>query len=205
MRSSTESDACDVDDLVVRARSDRDAMGRLYDRFYPTVHRYCWRRLFDRTAAEDVTSEVFLQVAANMHRFAGSTGDDFRCWVFRIATNAVNAHQRRRSRRDALLSRAFRLGWWNRSGEPEPGASIKDEVSGLDWAKVEKAFRALGPRERTAVSLRYMEGLSFAQVAKIMGEREGTLRVVVSRALQRLRDKLTVPHAGAEARGGRCS
>jgi RNA polymerase sigma-70 factor (ECF subfamily) len=201
MRSSTDGDACDADALVVRARSDRDAMVRLYDRYYPIVHRHCWRRLFDQAAAEDVTSEVFLKVVANIPRFAGTTDGDFRCWVFRIATNAINAHQRRRSRRDALLSRAFRLGWWNRPDEPD--GSIPGEVMGLEWAKVEEALLALGPREQAAVSMRYMEGLSFAEIAAVTGEREGTLRVVVSRALQRLRQRLAVPSPGAGTGGGR--
>src|SRR5258708_17202136 len=82
------------DDLVIRARTDRTAFGLLYDRFYPHVERYCRRRLFDRTIAEDVVSDVFLQVASHIRGFAGTTEIDFRRSLFRIATNAVSAHLR---------------------------------------------------------------------------------------------------------------
>jgi RNA polymerase sigma-70 factor (ECF subfamily) len=200
MRSSTERHGCDADELVVRARSDRDALGQLYDSHYPIVHRYCWRRLFDRCAAEDVASQVFLQVAASMHRFPGTTSRDFRCWVFRIATNAINAHQRQRLRRGALLSRASRLGWWNRPDESE--VSLPGEVMGVEWAAVAKALLSLSQRQQTAVSLRYMEGLSFAEIATVMGEREGVLRVLVSRALERLRRRLADPTADSNAGRG---
>src|SRR5437588_11050164 len=91
----TECDQPAADgDLVVRAKSDRGAFSRLYDRYYPRVARYCLRRLFDRTLADDVVSEVFLQVASHIRTFTGRTETDFRRWLFRIATNAVNAHLR---------------------------------------------------------------------------------------------------------------
>src|SRR5687767_3982750 len=87
------------DDLVRRARSDRSAFGQLFDRHYPAVLRYCLRRVFVRAAAEDLASETFLQVARNMPTFPGSTDEDFRRWVFRIATNAINADLRQSRRR----------------------------------------------------------------------------------------------------------
>lgn len=59
-------------DLVTRARTDREAFGRLYDLYYPKIFRYCLRRLFVRAVAEDVTSEVFLRAATHMPNFAGT-------------------------------------------------------------------------------------------------------------------------------------
>src|SRR6185369_4056959 len=96
----------DGNDLVVRARTDRAAFAELYDLYYPRVAQYCMRRLFERTVAEDVTSEVFLQVATHLRTFAGRTETDFRCWLFRIATNALNASLRQASRRQALWKAA---------------------------------------------------------------------------------------------------
>src|SRR5688572_21066920 len=90
------------DDLVVRARRDRAVFAVLYDRYYPRVLRYCLRRLFVRAVAEDVTSDVFLSAAGHLPDFAGTTETDFRRWLFRIASNAVNAHLRQSQRRDAL-------------------------------------------------------------------------------------------------------
>ena len=82
------------DELVTRTKTDRTAFGLLFDRYYPHVTRYCVRRLFDRDVAEDVASEVFLAVASKLRGFLGTTECDFRRWLFRIATNAVNAYLR---------------------------------------------------------------------------------------------------------------
>ena len=91
-----------VDELVVRARCDRDAFGRLYDLIYPPVFRYCIRRTGDRSHAEDITSTVFVSVAREIAAFPGETFQDFRRWVFAIATNEINAAFRKSARRQAL-------------------------------------------------------------------------------------------------------
>src|SRR3972149_6457721 len=97
-----------IDDLVMRARTDREAFGRIYDAYYPRIFRYCMRRLFVRTVAEDVTADVFLRVASKMRAFGGTTEEDFRRWLYKIATNEANAHIRRGKRQKALLEAAAR-------------------------------------------------------------------------------------------------
>lgn len=97
---------CDpnADDLVNRARTEREAFGELYDMIYPPVFRYCLRRSGNRSLAEDITSMVFLNVAGSMANFAGATFEEFRRWVFMIATNEINADCRKTTRRTALLA-----------------------------------------------------------------------------------------------------
>src|SRR5438552_1870714 len=96
------------DDLIIRAKTDREAFGRLYDAYYPEVFRYCARRLFDRAVAEDVAADIFLSVATNIRTFPGITDKAFRCWLFRIASYAVHAFLRQTKRRQALLETAAR-------------------------------------------------------------------------------------------------
>src|SRR5438034_10078729 len=98
------------DHLVVSARRNRAAFGVLYDRYYPRVMRYCLRRLFVREVAEDVASETFLHVAGHLPAFEGTTETDFGRWVFRIASNAVNAYVRQTRRRQELWEAAARGG-----------------------------------------------------------------------------------------------
>jgi RNA polymerase sigma-70 factor (ECF subfamily) len=87
--------------LVVQAHSDRAAFVQLYRRHYGMIFRYCVHRLFDRAAAEDVTSEVFLKLVENFHRFKG-TEAQFHNWLYKISTNAVNNHLRKTNRRKSL-------------------------------------------------------------------------------------------------------
>ena len=95
-----------TDELVVRAQSEAEALARLYDLYYPRVYRFCVVRTAHRQQAEDLTSEVFLQVARSMQRFRGSMEQDFRRWVFAIAANQANNLYRRTLRRARLLDRA---------------------------------------------------------------------------------------------------
>jgi RNA polymerase sigma-70 factor, ECF subfamily len=172
------------DDLVVRARTNREALGQLYDVHYPGVFRYCLRRLFVRSAAEDVTSEVFLRVASKMPHFGGTSDEDFRRWVFRIATNEANAYLRQGKRRRALLESAAQSG-----SLPDAAAadSRPSDVETLDWPVVYQAILSLKPRDQAILVLRFFEQMSHEQIAGVLNQRPATVRVGLSRALVRLR------------------
>lgn len=174
------------DDLVVRARTDRSAFGLLYDCYYPKVLRYCMRRLFERTLAEDVVSEVFLSVATNFRTFPGRTDQDFRCWLFRIATNAVHAHLRQTRRRRELLEAAARSRHWERNGSSPPTSPASET---LDWPLVYRALLELDERDQTIVSLRFFADCSHEEIAEVVGASPGAVRTALSRTLARLRER----------------
>jgi len=97
-----DNKAADEKQLIAQAYSDRATFVHLYRSHYDAVFRYCVHRLFERTAAEDVTSDVFLKVVESIHSFKGNERQ-FRCWLYRIATNAVNNYLRKTARRNRLL------------------------------------------------------------------------------------------------------
>jgi RNA polymerase sigma-70 factor (ECF subfamily) len=174
------------DDLVERARMDRAAFGCLFDRYYPRVLRYCLRRLNDRAVAEDVTSEVFLQAAANLREFAGRREVDFRRWLFRVATNGVMAHFRKAGRRQEILEAAAREGRFDRNPGGEGGAS--------DWPEIHAALLELDEREQTIVSLRFFAELSHEEIASVVDSTAGAVRTALSRTLARLRERFDPSH-----------
>lgn len=90
-----------VDELVRLARTDRDAFGQLVDRVYPLAFAYCVRRLLVRADAQEVASEVFLKAATGIRALTRTSEDDFRQWLFRIATNEINAQLRQTAMVDA--------------------------------------------------------------------------------------------------------
>ena len=147
-----------------RVRTDRAAFAALYDCYYPRIVKYCVRRLFDRSIAEDVASEVFLKVASNVRTFPGTTESDFRPWLFRIATNAVNAHLRGTGRRE-LLEQAARNGRLGRDGPSDRAAADREM---LDWPTVHQALMELEEREQTIVSLRFFADLSHEEIGDVV-------------------------------------
>ena len=179
LRSATDVDSNSR--LIVQARSDRAAFVQLYRRHYDAIFRYCVHRLFERAAAEDVTSEVFLKMVENFHRFRG-TEEQFRCWLYRIATNGVNHHLRRMARRDRLLMAArehIRNRDTNCEESPEKLALLKE------------ALLALKPRYQTIIALHFFEKLKLTEIADVLGSSPGTVRSQMSRAIAKLRVKMS--------------
>ena len=173
-------------DLVVRAKTERGAFGILYDRYYPRVARYCLRRLFDRALAEDVVSDVFLQVASHIRGFTGKTETDFRRWLFRIATNAVNAHLRQTRRRQELWEAAARSRHWDHLGSSPPSPAEQDV---LDWPAVYQALLELDERDQAIIMLRFFADCSCEEIAAVVDATPGAVRTALSRTLNRLREK----------------
>lgn len=173
----------DTDDLVFRAHTDADALGELYELYYERIFRFCVHRLFYKEAAEDVTSTVFLEVAAQIRTFTGRTEADFSNWLYAIAANQANAYIRKTSRRKLLLEKAARLTAINNTDSADDSAE-------LDWPRLYTAILKLRARHQTIITLRFFEKLSFEQIAEIINARPATVRVTLHRILKKLRNHL---------------
>ena len=172
----------DIDALVVLARANGDALGRLYELYYGRIFRFCVYRLFSKDVAEDVTSTVFLEVARKIRSFTGRTEADFRNWIYAVAVNQANAYVRKTSRRSRLLEQA--------AGSIATKADRPEHQSNPDWPKLYSAILRLKPKHQTIVTLRFFENLEFEQIGKIINAREATVRVMLHRILKKLRDHL---------------
>lgn len=187
MTNSHHKDRIDLEDnLVKAARTDCFALGELFDHFYPLVFAYCLRRLLVRAVAEDVASEVFLKVVQGVRSFPGLSIEDFRRWIFRIATNEINAQLRQTIRRGELLEQAALMGKIN-TALSKP---LLDNTSPIQWQEVYEALGRLTEREQEIISLRFFAGLRHEQIADVLQLKAGTIRGALSRALERLRNCL---------------
>ncbi len=178
------------DDLVVRAKTQAAALGELYERYYDRIFRFCVHRLFSRTAAEDVTSSVFLTVAETMRGFKGRSEQDFRSWIYTIAANQANAHIRKTTRRKRLMENAVA-----HRGQADPQPT---EWSSLDWPTLYAAIQELKPEHQTILTLRFFEDMDYDEIARIVNARPGTIRVTLHRVLRRLQEVLQDDLGGDE-------
>ncbi len=179
MRERTDSE------LVAAVRAgDRAAFGVLLDRHERSV-RTVARRLLGEDEAEDVAQEAFLQAYLGLDRLRDPAR--FGSWLCAIAVNL--AKMRLRARRLVVP-----LGEYPATD----AGSDSTEVTELVAAAVD----VLPAREREAVLLYYVEGLSSPEVAALVGERPGTVRVRLHRARGRLRSRLgtLIPQAGKETK-----
>lgn len=174
--------------LVAAAREDPQAFSQLYRRHYDQVFRHCVHRLFDRTAAEDVTASVFLRAVRNLRQFQGN-GRDFRGWLFRITTNAVNDHLRRSRRQKRLLEGLARSAEGAAGKVPEAqrrSADLHDER----MEAVRRVILRLRPEYQTVISLRFFDALSPTEMAEVLGISPATVRSQLSRALGAMREAM---------------
>jgi RNA polymerase sigma-70 factor (ECF subfamily) len=175
-----DNKAADNSKLIARACSNPAVFVRLYRRHYHAVFRYCVHRLFERQAAEDVTSDVFLKVVENIHCFRGNE-HQFRNWLYRIATNAVNNYLRKTARRNRLLKAACEQA-------NSPVADCADCGESADkLVLLREAVFSLKPRYQTIITLRFFENLKLTEIAEVLGSSPGTVRSQLARALAKLR------------------
>jgi RNA polymerase sigma factor (sigma-70 family) len=162
-------------------RSHEEALAVLMREYGSSVYRYCRQMVGDEDLAEEVRQMTFVQAYEGLPGFARRSS--LRTWLFGIARHrcldaAKMTHRRRK--RFGSLEDAPDL--------PEPGGSIEDRLTERSRAgALESCLRKLAPRVREAVVLRFQQGLSYPEIARLSGEKAPALQVRVARALPILR------------------
>jgi RNA polymerase sigma factor (sigma-70 family) len=163
-----------------RGSSD-EALAILMREYGTAVYRYCRQMMADDDLAQEVQQMTFVQAHEGLARFARRSS--LRSWLFGIARHRCLDHlkmHRRRYKRFGPIEEAPDL--------PEPGGSAEDRLTERSVARVlESCLRGLAPRVRTAVLLRYQQGLSYPEIARLSNEKAPALQVRVARALPLLR------------------
>jgi RNA polymerase sigma-70 factor (ECF subfamily) len=166
--------------LVERAKRDPREFGALYDRHFQQIYRFVYSRVREQSAAEDVTSEVFIKALKAMPRYQ-DTGRPFAAWLYQIAVNAIA--DRYRSLRPSQPLEDFHdlsIG-----GPPiEEQAAQRDEMRRI-WGLVE----ALPVQQRTALVLKFQEDMKIEDIAVAMGKTPGAVKLLIHRGVSHLRDE----------------
>ena len=155
----------------------------IVDRHSDRVYRLAYRLTGNRYDAEDLTQEVFVRVFRSLSTYTPGT---FEGWLHRITTNLFldQARRKQRIRFDALSDeRAARLA----STTPTPDLAFVDRTFDDD---IERALATLPPDFRAAVVLCDVEGLSYDEIAEILGAKLGTVRSRIHRGRALLRTAL---------------
>jgi len=174
--------------LVCAAQVDTEAAGRLYDKYYGEVLAYMYHCTLDRTAAEDLTSNVFLAVFGHLGRYRARR-IPFRAWLYRIATNEIRMHYRRAKRIRALHLKAG-------TGECDAAPPASNEPAAAEQHRLlHKALLQLKLKYRTVIILRYFEDKTIAEISEITARRPGTVKSQLHRGLVHLQGILL--HWGA--------
>jgi RNA polymerase sigma-70 factor (ECF subfamily) len=169
--------------LVERFRQgDDSAFDRIVERHAADVAALANRLLGWPQDVDDIVQEVFLAALAGLRTFRGDCR--LRSWLFTITLNKCRHHRRRLNRRRVVPI-----------DETTPGLCLNEdaEIVAIDaeaFARVRRGIRALPPKYREVVVLRYLQGLETPEICRLLRVTTNTLNVRLNRARKRLRDDL---------------
>ncbi len=173
----------DEGNLVRQAKQgDQKAFARLYEDCFDRIYRYVVLRIGDRTEAEDLTQQVFLNAYQSLPSFKWK-GIPFAAWLFRIAHNQVVDHLRKKTRYAIIPVDVPECS--SENDDPQLMAEFS-----LSMEQVASATRQLTESQREVISLRFAGGLSILEVAKIMGKSQGAIKALQHSAIVALRKAL---------------
>ena len=168
------SDAADVQRVL---NGDVDAYSRLVDRYYERCARFAVRMLGNRDDAEDALQATFLRAYRSLGKY--QERDRFSAWLYRILVNQCRSLAARRSHRDRVFVREEAL----LMNAPDR----RQAWTGEDEEFVQRVLAELDPLLREAFVLKYVEELSYEEMAEMTGVGVSALKMRVKRACDRLR------------------
>lgn len=179
----TETDATwsasDEEALAHDAHRTPALFKKLYLRWVKSVYKYLLHKVGDQRSAEDMTSHVFLKAFEQLPRYQHR--GYFAAWLFAIARNTARDHFRRSSREVSTEV----------AEEPAISLDPLDEIITADEIKhLDNLIRALPEGELELIRLRYVAGLSYAEIGAIVHRSEEAIRKVMFRLLARLRGQM---------------
>ncbi len=172
------------DEILARASSgDREAFGRLYERYIERIFNYVFYRTGNLHDAEDLTARVFQRAMNHIQNYT-DRGVPFSAWLYRIAHNLVANWHRDRSRKQEIPIDDVPV-LPSRGDHPEKNLVRSQEQDVL----LRLIHRLPGDRQSLLI-LKFVENLSNAEIGQIMGRSEGAVKSLYHRTLLALRDQI---------------
>ena len=177
--------------LLEKIRKDPKKFGVLFDQYYNKIFGYVLRRTLNYDLAGDITAETFLKAFLKINSFKWQ-GISISPWLFRIATNEINYYYRKQTyspRSLDLLLDSHDFDVRNKESFEEERARIEKELKDHnDFIQVQKNLERLPVKYQEVIALKYFEEKSIKEISEIVDKKEGTIKSLISRGLQKLKD-----------------
>lgn len=167
-----------LDELLKKAQEDdKDAYGKIYGLFYERIYKYCRFNCKNQETAIDICQDTFLKAWKALPNFDTARGT-FQAFLYRIARNLIIDHSRKK--KEEPLS-----GYEHLETKEDFAADIDRDAS---VNKLKGALEKLNQKDKQIIVLHYFEQLPGTDIAKIVGIREGALRVRTHRIIKKLKE-----------------
>lgn len=178
--SECEAEGSRLIALVELARGgDKEAFGQLYDHYQASIYRFLYYRVGAAQTAEDLTAETFFRALRGMSAFRWQ-GKDFGAWLMTIARNLAADH---------FKAGRTRLEFATEDNHTLDGATEGPETEVLAQLTNEALLKALGDlpaEQRECLIMRFLQGLSIAETADVLGRSTGAIKQLQLRGVRNL-------------------
>jgi RNA polymerase sigma-70 factor (ECF subfamily) len=160
---------------------NQDAFRELFETYRNRVYSVALRFAEDEATAMDIAQDTFVKLFARIRDFRGDSA--FETWVYRMVVNSCLDHRRKQKRLLPLAGSFLSL-------LRAPGDSLTEMLRSERARRVRNAIERLSPELKIVVVLRYTEGLSYEQIAAVLGCSAGTIGSRLNRAHKKLEKRL---------------
>jgi len=176
------------EDLVKRAQHSREAFAELYEIYYQRIFNYILKRVANVQLALDITSITFLKALDQIKKFRWRD-IPFSAWLYRIASNEINDYYRREGNR--LISMEMLAEMSDTTDYAEEINEAEEELNRHEeFLRLHEKLAELPQMYQEVIVLKYFEKKKIGDIVKILGKKEGTVKWLLNRGLEKLREKM---------------
>jgi len=177
-------------ELINRIKNNPDVFSELFKLYYNPIFGYILRRTGDFDDTADIAANTFFNAFIHINNFSYK-GISVKVWLYRIATNEVNQYFRNKQKLNSLFERidvADKDSFTNYLNDDRK--EMEMELQKHDqFLTVLDSLKTLPVKYQEVISLRYFEGKDNKEISDILNINEGTLKSLLSRGLEKLREK----------------
>ena len=180
----------DEKDLIDKIKKTPEAFSELFKLYYQPIFGYIIRRTGNFDDAADIAADTFLKAFRNIHNFRYS-GISVKVWLYRIATNEINLYFRFKQRHTSVFERLITEDkeiFNNYLADDRKEMDI-EFLKHEQFLSVLKELKTLPIKYQEVIALKYFEGKENKEIVEILNINEGTLKSLLSRGLEKLRQK----------------
>ncbi len=172
-----------IDKAIFQRAADGDhyAFKHIYDAYRDHVYNLTYYMLGNENDAYDVSQEIFLKLFTSIDQFKHES--EFSTWFYRVSINACLDHMRKANRlKTRYVNHTETDSFADTSTEPVDSLVLRNQIN----TDIEKAIQTLSPKLRSVMVLRYIDGLSYEDISKILNCSLGTVSSRLNRGYKSL-------------------
>lgn len=180
--------------LLKELENDPHKFEEIYEEFYKKIFGYVFRRTMDYDAAKDIAAETFLKAYTGIGKFK-YRNISILYWLYRIATNELNKYFNSRKYMPESLSRVqeeYGIDITDYSNAETERILLEEDLEKhQEFKRINVLIKKLDIKYQEVISLRFFEQKSIKEIAVILNKKEGTVKSLLSRGIDKLKENIT--------------